>query len=39
MEGGALVLGAGGNAAFGWEIGLIVGMAEAGLDIPNNSLK
>jgi len=34
----ALVLGAGGYAASAWEIGLIVGMAEAGADVRNADL-
>jgi NTE family protein len=29
----ALVLGAGGHAAIGWEIGLLAGMADAGVDV------
>jgi NTE family protein len=38
MEQRALVLGAGGNAAFAWEIGLISGMADAGLDVRDADL-
>ena len=34
----ALVLGAGGHAASAWEIGLIAGMAECGLDVRNADL-
>jgi NTE family protein len=34
----ALVLGAGGHAASAWEIGLIKGMAEAGIDVRNTDL-
>jgi NTE family protein len=32
MERRALVLGSGGNAAFAWQVGVIAGMAETGLD-------
>jgi NTE family protein len=34
----ALVLGAGGNAAYAWGIGFIVGMFDAGLDVRNADL-
>ena len=34
----ALVLGAGGNAAIAWEIGMIAGMAEEGVDVRNADL-
>lgn len=34
----ALVLGAGGHAASSWQIGLIAGMAEAGVDVRNADL-
>jgi NTE family protein len=33
MEQGALVLGAGGHAATAWELGVITGMADAGVDV------
>lgn len=33
MKRRALMLGSGGNAAFAWQVGLVAGMAEAGLDI------
>jgi NTE family protein len=34
----ALILGSGGNAAFAWEIGVIAGMARAGVDVRNSEL-
>ena len=34
----ALVLGAGGHAANAWELGVIVGFADAGIDVRNADL-
>jgi len=34
----ALVLGAGGHAAIAWEIGVIAGMADAGVDVRDADL-
>lgn len=33
-----MVLGSGGNAAYAWEVGVIAGMAEAGLEVGNADL-